>query len=90
MTSDAFCLFYNAETKTVQALNGSGHSPGALTIDYVRKQGVEGVNIPLTNLNSVTVPGQATIYFFVKICIHSIHTRCCCGLGGHGRTIRER
>jgi gamma-glutamyltranspeptidase len=56
---DAFCLFYDAKTKTVQALNGSGHSPEKLTIDHVRKQGITGSKIPLTNLNSVTVPGES-------------------------------
>lgn len=55
---DAFCLFYDAKTKTVQALNGSGHSPQDLTIQHVRKQGVSERNIPATNLNSVTVPGS--------------------------------
>lgn len=54
---DAFCLFYDAKSKTVQALNGSGRSPEKLNIDYVRKQGVMGKKIPHTNLNSVTVPG---------------------------------
>ena len=55
---DAFCLFYNANTKTVQALNGSGHSPEKLTIDYVRQQGINGLEIPHMDLNCVTVPGQ--------------------------------
>jgi gamma-glutamyltranspeptidase/glutathione hydrolase len=55
--SDAFCLFYDAQTKAVKALNGSGHSPEKLTIDYIRQQGVTGPTIPLTDLNSVTVPG---------------------------------
>ncbi|KAI0788629.1 gamma-glutamyltranspeptidase [Abortiporus biennis] len=56
---DAFCLFYDAKEKTVKALNGSGHSPAKLSVDYARSQGVTGNNIPLTNLNSVTVPGAA-------------------------------
>ena len=55
---DAFCLFYNAQTKNVQALNGSGHSPEKLTMDYVRQRGIDGLEIPHTDLNSVTVPGQ--------------------------------
>lgn len=55
---DAFCLFYDAQTKTVKALNGSGRSPAKLTIDHVRSQGVTGNSIPGTNLNSVTVPGR--------------------------------
>lgn len=49
----------------MQALNGSGHSPAKLTIDYVRQQGVEGANIPATNLNSVTVPGLSGSLFLL-------------------------
>lgn len=59
--SDAFCLFYDAKTKEVKALNGSGHSPQKLTVDYVRKHGITGRSIPLTDLNSVTVPGMLAI-----------------------------
>lgn len=58
MCRDAFCLFYDAKEKTVKALNGSGHSPAKLSIDYVRTQGVFGNKIPASNLNSVTVPGM--------------------------------
>lgn len=56
-SSDAFCLFYDAQTKTVKALNGSGHSPAKLSLDYMRERGVNGGQIPLTDLNAVTVPG---------------------------------
>jgi len=56
---DAFCLFYDAKTKTVRALNGSGHSPEKLNLEYVRKRGINGLDIPYTDLNSVTVPGQS-------------------------------
>ena len=59
--SDAFCLFYDAKTKTVKAFNGSGRSPANLTIEHVRDQGITGNNIPATNLNSVTVPGEQTL-----------------------------
>ncbi|KAI0673439.1 gamma-glutamyltranspeptidase [Trametes maxima] len=59
---DAFCLFYDAKTKTVKALNGSGRSPAKITIDHVRSQGVAGNKIPGTNLNSVTVPGAAAAW----------------------------
>ena len=60
--SDAFCLFYDASTKQVKALNGSGRSPAKLTIDYVRSRGITGRSIPLTDLNSVTVPGAAAAW----------------------------
>ncbi|KAH7912602.1 gamma-glutamyltranspeptidase [Hygrophoropsis aurantiaca] len=59
---DAFCLFYDAKTKTVKALNGSGHSPQNLNLDYMRKRGIKGGQIPLTDLNSVTVPGAAAAW----------------------------
>ncbi|KZT30675.1 gamma-glutamyltranspeptidase [Neolentinus lepideus HHB14362 ss-1] len=59
---DAFCLFYDAKTKQVKALNGSGHSPQKLNIDYVRKRGITGNKLPLTDLNSVTVPGAAAAW----------------------------
>ncbi|KAJ3565458.1 hypothetical protein NP233_g7621 [Leucocoprinus birnbaumii] len=59
---DAFCLFYDAKTKEVKALNGSGRSPKKLTIEYLRERGIEGNQIPLTDLNSVTVPGAAAAW----------------------------
>ncbi|KAG8947659.1 hypothetical protein FRC04_010593 [Tulasnella sp. 424] len=60
---DAFCLFYDAKSKKITALNGSGRAPQALSIDHVRAQGIMGSSIPLTNLNSVTVPGAAAAWF---------------------------
>ncbi|KIM28864.1 hypothetical protein M408DRAFT_134450 [Serendipita vermifera MAFF 305830] len=54
---DAFALFYNAQTKRVHALNGSGRSPKSLTIEKLKERGITGKSIPLTDLNSVTVPG---------------------------------
>lgn len=59
---DAFCLFYDAKTKEVKALNGSGRSPQKLTLEYMKKRGVTGGKIPLTDLNSVTVPGAAAAW----------------------------
>ncbi|KAG0708742.1 gamma-glutamyltranspeptidase [Suillus ampliporus] len=59
---DAFCLFYDAKTKTIKAMNGSGHSPQKLSIEYLRQRGIKGGQIPLTDLNSVTVPGAAAAW----------------------------
>ncbi|CAD6563795.1 MAG: hypothetical protein TREMPRED_001381 [Tremellales sp. Tagirdzhanova-0007] len=56
---DMFCLFYDAKTKTVRGINGSGRSPKAMTLEHLRSQGITGDTIPLTNLNSVTVPCAA-------------------------------
>lgn len=58
---DAFCLFYDAKTKTVKALNGSGRAPADLDIDYALSRGHKD-RIPLTDLNSVTVPGAAAAW----------------------------
>ncbi|KAJ9120422.1 hypothetical protein QFC24_005379 [Naganishia onofrii] len=57
---DIFCLFYHAATKTVRAINGSGKSPAALSLEYLRSIGIKGREIPLTDMNSVTVPGAAS------------------------------
>ncbi|KAM6498401.1 gamma-glutamyltranspeptidase [Amanita muscaria] len=58
---DAFCLFYNAKTKEIKALNGSGRSPAKLNVEYARKLGF-GDRIPLLDLNAVTVPGAAAAW----------------------------
>jgi gamma-glutamyltranspeptidase/glutathione hydrolase len=55
-------LFYDAKAKTVTGLNGSGRSPKKLTVDYVRERGITGNVIPVTDLNSVTVPGCAAAW----------------------------
>ena len=55
---DAFALFYNAQTKKVHALNGSGRSPKSLSIEKLKERGITGKSIPLDDLNSVTVPGK--------------------------------
>lgn len=60
---DMFCLFYNAKTKKVDALNGSGRSAGGITLDRIRKDlnlapGQQGV-IPMNSVHAVTTPGAA-------------------------------
>jgi gamma-glutamyltranspeptidase/glutathione hydrolase len=58
---DAFCLFYDAKTKSVRAMNGSGRSPKALNLQVARQKGFLGDSIPLTDINTVTVPGEPSL-----------------------------
>ncbi|KAF2092104.1 gamma-glutamyltranspeptidase [Saccharata proteae CBS 121410] len=60
---DCFCLFYDAKTKQVSAMNGSGRSGAHVTLDSIRKdlkipEGEVG-SIPMTSVHAVTVPGAA-------------------------------
>ncbi|EWC48889.1 hypothetical protein DRE_00194 [Drechslerella stenobrocha 248] len=60
---DAFMLFWNNSTKTVTALNGSGHSPAALTRDVVIKdEGVSTGKLPKRSIHAVNVPGAAAAW----------------------------
>lgn len=52
---DMFALYFDAASKQVTALNGSGRSPAALTLEHVRAEGLE--QIPLTSPHAVSVPG---------------------------------
>src|SRR5215475_7658350 len=52
---DAFALFYSAKEKTLKALDASGRSPYAASLDFCRKNGFKGM--PQRGIHSVTVPG---------------------------------
>nr|XP_018908657.1 PREDICTED: uncharacterized protein LOC109038148 [Bemisia tabaci] len=60
---DMFCLFYNAKTRSVHSLNGSGRAGAMSTLEAIRKElglldGQVG-EIPQRSVHAVTVPGTA-------------------------------
>jgi gamma-glutamyltranspeptidase/glutathione hydrolase len=58
-----FCLFYNAKTKKIEAMNGSGRASMKSTVEAVRKdlglKDGETGKIPHKSVHTVTVPGAA-------------------------------
>ncbi|CAK9785117.1 uncharacterized protein COLE_06437 [Cutaneotrichosporon oleaginosum] len=56
---DLFALFWDAKARRVRAVNGSGRSPRALSLEKAAELGISGQRIPYDNANAVTVPGAA-------------------------------
>lgn len=54
---DVFALVWDAATKRLRSLNGSGRAPSSATLDGYRERGF--VRIPLEGIWPVTVPGAA-------------------------------
>ena len=52
---DMFALFYEAATRQVTALNGSGRAPASLDLELVRKTGL--TELPPYHPYTITVPG---------------------------------
>ena len=52
---DCFALYWDASTKEVTALNGSGRSPAAASIEDVKAQGY--TKMPTYTGHSVSMPG---------------------------------
>lgn len=53
---DMFALFYDAPTRQVTALNGSGRAPAGLTLERLRREGLASA-LPPFHPHTVTVPG---------------------------------
>lgn len=53
---DCFALYYDAHSREVSALNGSGRAPQALTLERLEKEGM-GKELPPYHPFTVTVPG---------------------------------
>ncbi len=52
---DLFALVWDARTESLIGINASGWAPQALSIDYLKKQGL--IRMPASGIHTVTVPG---------------------------------
>lgn len=58
---DIYAIIWDAETKKLYGLNGSGRSPQSLTLDYFKQQGI--TEIPKFGALPVSVPGTVDGWF---------------------------
>lgn len=58
---DAFCLFFDAGTQQIHALNGSGRAPAALTLERIQREGFSD-GLPRYHPYTVTVPGACAAW----------------------------
>src|SRR5512146_3219237 len=58
---DAFVLYFEASSRKVYALNGSGRSPRALTLERLQREGL-GQSLPPFHPYTITVPGAAAAW----------------------------
>lgn len=54
---DMFALYFDAQTRQVTALNGSGRASSALTLDRLKREGLLAESLPPFHPHTVTVPG---------------------------------
>jgi len=54
---DCFCIYYDAKSRSVKGLNGSGRAPAGLSIEYLADHGITA--LPRYSVHTVTVPGAA-------------------------------
>lgn len=58
---DAFALYYNAKTKSIEGANGSGKTPKNITLDLL-KETIDGPRIPSNCIHAITVPGAVATW----------------------------
>jgi len=54
---DMFALFFDAQTRQVTAINGSGRAPAGLTLERLANEGLLAEGLPAYHAHTVTVPG---------------------------------
>jgi gamma-glutamyltranspeptidase/glutathione hydrolase len=59
---DCFALYYQAASRQVFALNGSGRAPSALTLERLKQEGYTG-ELPPYHPYTITVPGACAGWF---------------------------
>ncbi|KAM8804825.1 LOW QUALITY PROTEIN: glutathione hydrolase-like YwrD proenzyme [Eudromia elegans] len=60
---DCFCLYYDANTKCMCGVNGSGRSPRTLIMELLKEQGFDEANpLPLLHAHNITVPCAAAAW----------------------------
>ena len=57
---DCFALFFDASSRQISALNGSGRSPAALTLDRLQREGY--AEMPPFHPYTITVPGACAAW----------------------------
>jgi gamma-glutamyltranspeptidase/glutathione hydrolase len=58
---DAFALYYEAASRKVYAINGSGRAPQALSLERLRREGLER-GLPPYHPYTITVPGACAAW----------------------------